>query len=148
MKQYTELIIIHSRTLSPDYLMVKFCSTQWGQNIPTGALLCSNNDKNWSIYKAQNLVCTYYSKCTHAYTHTDTCTHEHTDYTKLNLHTNGQQTETWDMKTAALSEPDSSLALLRERPLWRNSAGLIYCFFRGVCSTRWAQQYLSKTDRL
>ena len=44
-----------------------------------------------SIYKAQNHVIRDYSRCisTHTYTHTHTrgtCTHKHTDYTKLNLH--------------------------------------------------------------
>ena len=36
---------------------------------------------------------------THTHTHMGTCTHEHMDYTKLNLHTteNRQQTETWDI---------------------------------------------------
>ena len=49
-----------------------------GSKHHTGTLLCSNNNKNWSICKAQNLVCTYYSKCTHAYTPTHTQTPAHT----------------------------------------------------------------------
>ena len=53
--------------------------------------MCSKTKFHSSIYKVQNLVRRDYSIRIHAHTHTYTrrpdCTHEHTDYTKLNVYT-------------------------------------------------------------
>ena len=56
-------------------------------------------------YKVQNLVCADYFKCMHMHarmhTHTHTHTYEHSDYTKLNLHSLRQAADLGWMKTAA-----------------------------------------------
>ena len=67
MKQYAELIVIHSRTLSPgNYLMVKFCSTQWGQNIRQVLSFVVIMIKTEVFIKHK--ILSVHTKCAHAYT--------------------------------------------------------------------------------
>ena len=50
--------------------------------------ILQNNNNNQCIFKAQNLVPRDYSKCIHMHAHTNrgTCTHRHSDYAQLNIH--------------------------------------------------------------
>ena len=112
MKQYAELIVIHSRTLSPgNYLMVKFCSTQWGQNILQVLSFAVIMIKT-EVFIKHKILSVHTILSAHMHTHPDTCTHEHADYTKL-THKGAANRDLRQTKTAALSEPYSSLALLR-----------------------------------
>ena len=68
--------------------LVSLTGSAWA---PVGLLY----DNNWSICKVQTLVHRDYAKHIHMHTHRGTCTHEHSDNTKLNLHSLKWAAETW-----------------------------------------------------